>query len=161
MPPETIASIRLWAKTLPPSRMVYPDGFVPRLKYFMWRAYTPFHPFFRDLLLALRIIQHSTDRQDFLLGKIAPQQTMRGFISFLIEKGYGNHFVAWKDDGEVMSLRFVKDFVYQYHLRIFEDGEVRGHYEYTPESHPILHLQEKYMSERRSEFLQLLGDRIT
>jgi hypothetical protein len=50
------------------------------------------------------------------------------------------------------------DFKHQYHLRVFKDGEVRGHYEYTPECHPIWHLQKVGQEPRREELLGFLGD---
>jgi hypothetical protein len=51
----------------------------------------------------------------------------------------------------------VEDFDWQYHLRIFHDREVRGHYEYTPESYPLRHLKKVNMQHRREEFLHILG----
>ena len=156
---ESMSSLKRWVKTLPHSRMVYPDSFSHRLKYFIWRLYTPLHPYIRDILLTFGILRH-TGRQDFLIGTVAPNQTIKAVVSFLVEHGYGNNFIAWQDEGEIVSLRHIEDFVHQYHLRIFEDGEVRGHYEYTPECNPIMHLQEKHMQDRRQEFRQFLGDRV-
>lgn len=95
------------------------------------------------------------------MGTIAPHESITSVIEYLIEHGYANHFVAWKDEGEVVSLRYVENFKYQYHVRIFEDGEVRAHYEYTPECHPVHHYNAVGFEDRRDEFLSLLGDRIT
>lgn len=148
-----------WLKSLPSSRMVFPSSPKDRLKYFFWRLYTPYHPFVRDAALALRIARHR-GRQDYLLGTVAPHLTIKEFISSLIAQGFGNHFVAWKDEDEVVSLRYVKDFAYQYHLRVFKDGEVRAHYEYTPECYPLSHLKGRHMQARREEFLVFLGDTI-
>ena len=159
MQSEITDNLKMWARALPSSEMVYPESFGNRLKYFFWRFYTPYHPFFRDALVALSLVAH-TGRQNFLLGKVAPRQSIEEFVSFLVEHGYGNHFIALVDEGELISLRYVKDFVYQYHLRIFEDGEVRGHYEYTPECYPISHVRGVNMEDRRDEFLSLLGNRI-
>ena len=147
------------AKTLPTSKMKYPTSLVDRIKYIFWRLYTPTHPFFRDTLLSLGLIWHD-GRQNFILGTIAPGQSIASVVSFLLTKGYGNHFIAWKDDGEVIGLRFVDNFTFQYHIRIFKDGEVRGHYEYTPECHPVWHFKAIGLKDRRSEFLTLLGDKI-
>ncbi len=155
MQPTPQTAILDWVKELPPSTMVYPENFFDRLKYVLWRLYTPYHSFFRDTLLKLGIIHHE-ERQSFLLGKLAPGRSLMKLISFLINQGYGNHFIAWKDEGQLVSLRLVKNFTYQYHLRIFEDGEIRGHYEYTPECHPFLHLQEKSFEDRHKEFSDLL-----
>ncbi len=159
MQQELVNDVKAWARTLPSSKMIYPESFLDRIKYVFWRFYTPHHVFFRDALLSLGVVAHE-GRQNFLIGKIAPHLSIKEFVSFLVEHGYGNHFVAWEDEGEVVSLRYVKDFVHQYHMRVFEDGEVRGHYEYTPESHPFLHLNDVHMEDYRGEFISLLGDRI-
>ncbi len=159
MSPELVAQFTAFTDTLPCSRMVYPTSFLNKLKYIFWRLYTPYHPFWRDLLLALGILSHE-GRQNFLLGRVAPGESIKSLVTFLISRGYGNHFIAWKDEGEVIGLRYVDNFTYQYHIRIFKDGEVRGHYEYTPECHPVWHFKEVRMEDRRAEFLSLLGDRI-
>jgi hypothetical protein len=154
-------------KNLPASRMIYPNTILDRAKYLFWRCYTPFHPFFRDLAIATGLVSLERKiarwgrRQDFLLGSIAPQETLRGVVEHLIANGYANHFVAWEDDGEVVSLRYVENFRYQYHIRIFEDGEIRAHYEHTPECCPFRHFKAFGLEERREEFLKLLGDKIT
>ncbi len=141
--------------------MVYPPQIGNRAKYFFWRLYTPCHPLVRDAALALGLAHHK-GRQDFLIGTVAPGHTIQDFISYCIERGYGNHFVAWRDEGQAASLRFVESFVYQYHLRVFEDGEVRGHYEHTPECYPLSHLKRKFVFEdRRDVFYAQLGDWVT
>jgi hypothetical protein len=146
-----------WKKTLPSSPMVKPDNFLEKVKYVFWRVYTPYHPFIRDSLLSIGVLSHQ-GRQDFLIGYIAPGWTLESITDFLIEKGYGNHFIAWIDDGELVGLRYVSKFSNQYHIRIFRDGEIRGHYEYTPECHPILHIMEVGMQDCRNHFIELLGD---
>lgn len=147
---------------------MYPDAFLNRVKYVVWRLYTPFHPFLRDLsvwfgiqtvLRALGILRYR-GRQDYLLGRLAPDESVEDFISFLLGEGYGNHFIAWKDDGQVASLRKSVDFTRQYHLRVFEDGEVRGHFEYTPECHPWLHLKSVGQEPARATFAKLLKGRV-
>lgn len=153
-------SLDIWEKTLPKSRMVYPSNFANWFKYGFWRMYTPMHPFFRDLALTTGIVHHS-GRQNFLVGRVAPGQTLEDIVNFLLSHGYGNHFIAWKDDGELVSLRKVVGFEKQYHIRIFDDGEIRGHFEYTPECYPILHIKAVDQLDCRDEFRSLLGDRIT
>ncbi|OHA27068.1 MAG: hypothetical protein A3C06_01040 [Candidatus Taylorbacteria bacterium RIFCSPHIGHO2_02_FULL_46_13] len=160
MSPELSHSLeKKWFSSLPASRMAYPDTLANRLKYAFWRFYTPCHPYVRDAVISLGIVRH-VGRQNFILGTVAPHLTLKEFTSFLISQGYGNHFVAWEDEGEIVSLRYVKDFTHQYHLRVFKDREVRAHYEYTPECYPILHLKEKHFEPRSEEFLMLLGDTI-
>ena len=138
-----------WIQSLPTSRMAYPYEFKNRIKYRFWRLYTPYHPFVRDALLSLGIFKHE-GRQGFLVGRLAYNESIKSFTDYLVKLGYGNHFVAWKDQGEVVSLRYVIGFEYQYHIRVFADGEVRGHYEYTPECYPIKHLKAIGQEDRRA-----------
>jgi hypothetical protein len=153
-------------RSLPSSRMIFPNTFLDQIKYIIWWFYTPLHPYLRDIAIATGIVSLEQkiarwgSRQNFLLGTIAPSETLESVVEHLIANGYGNHFVAWEDDGEVVSLRYVKDFRYQYHLRIFEDGEIRGHYEYTTECYPIRHYYAVGLEDRREEFLSLLGEKI-
>ena len=41
---------------------------------------------------------------------------------------------------------------------MFKDGEIRGHYEETPEDHPIAHFEEKVFGPRTEKFKEWLGD---
>lgn len=136
---------------LPPSQMVFPARTHDRLKYLFWRMYSPAHPILRDAALALGLIRH-VGRNDFLIGHVSPGQTTHEFISDCVKKGYKKHLIAWREEGELVSLRRVCGFQYQYHLRVFEDGEVRGHYEFTPECHPFLHLKGVGIEDRRDVF---------
>jgi len=150
-------SLREWIRHMPYSKMVYPRSFVDRIKYLLWIIFTPLHPFARDLFLTLGIIQHN-GRQPFLLGHVSPQVSIKEFIRQTIKHDYGNHFVAWHDNDELVSLRVTDGFKHQYHLRIFEDGEVHGHYEYTPEAHPFMHLNGVGFEDRRDFFLSQFGE---
>jgi len=159
-------SLENWIQSLPASPMIYPASIMDRMKYIFWRFYTPHHPFVRDTFIRLGFGSQSDrypgGRQPFILGKLPPGESVQDFISYMIAQGFGNHFTAWKDRGQVVSLRYMNDFKYQYHLRVFEDGEVRGHYEYTPECHPMLHMKMEGVpfEERREEFMKFIGDRI-
>lgn len=141
--------------------MAFPDSTFDRLKYVFWRLYTPLHPYVRDGALAIGIVRHKEIRQLFPIGMITPGHSIEDVALFLVKQHeFGNHFVAWNDAGQVVSLRRVVGFEFQYHIRIFADGEVRGHYEYTPEYTPIGHMQEKVFEQRREDFLNFLEDRI-
>ncbi len=150
---------KAWIKKLPRSKMVFPKELTHRLKYLIWSLYSPIHPTIRDGAGALRIMKNR-GRQPFCLGTIAPHLSIEEFVAHLTEHGYAYHRVAWEDDGEIVSLRLVKDFMYQYHVRIFEDRMVHGHYEYTPECYPLLHLWDVDREDRRGEFMALVGDRL-
>ena len=152
-----------WVRELPISRMVRPRHPAHRAKYLFWRIITPVHPKVRAVAERIGIRRErfvapdSTGRQRFLIGMLAPGYTARDIAAHLIGQGYGNHFVAWQDDGQVLSLRLVEDFAHQYHLRVFEDGEIRGHYEYTPECYPIRHVRSIGQEDRREVFYKHLG----
>lgn len=152
-------------RSLPYSAMIYPASLSERFKYLVWRVITPIHPYIRDLIpqhiIERRYAKYRPNgRQEFLLGHVAPNETIESVVEYLIGKGYGNHFVALRDQGEVIGLRYVSNFRHQYHIRIFEDGEVRGHYEYTTECHPFLHDKQIGFEARTEEFLKLLGNKI-
>ncbi|HTE48827.1 MAG TPA: hypothetical protein VK675_02905 [Candidatus Paceibacterota bacterium] len=154
---EDASYVEAWVKTLPASKMVRPVTLARYAKYVFWGFYTPYHSRVRDALTSLGIVKHE-GRQDFFLGFVADHLSLQEFISRLVEQGFGNHFVAWREEGELVSLRYVENFEMQYHLRVFKDREVRGHYEYTPECHAVWHMREVDMEERRPQFLDFLGD---
>jgi hypothetical protein len=137
--------------------MIYPDTFFEKILYWIWKLYTPFHPYVRDFATAIRVVSHE-GRQDFLIGKIDPTREVRDLVAHLVDQGFANHFIAWKDTDELVSLRKPDGFRNQYHIRIFIDGEVRCHYEYTPEYRPIQHLIQTGFEERTEEFKAILGD---
>jgi hypothetical protein len=144
--------------------MEHPTRFFDRIKFWFWVVYARLYPTIRRVAYYLGIGEFFINlfekghggRQEFLIGTLHPEKTPRDLAFFLVEKGYGNHFVAWKDAGELVSLRKTDGFEYQYHVRIFKDGEVRGHYEYTPECHPFLHMVRTGFEDRTAEFQQLL-----
>jgi hypothetical protein len=146
-----------WMKDLPYSRMTYPDTFFEKILYWIWRFYTPFHPFVRDLGTVTGVVHHD-ERQEYLIGILRENRSPRELAEYLVGQGYANHFVAWKDADELVSLRRTDGFRYQYHIRIFADGEVRGHYEYTPEYRPVQHLRQTGFENRNAEFMELLTD---
>jgi hypothetical protein len=149
-----------WIKSLPYAHVPYPDRLPDKAKYYLWRVLTPLHPHIRDFLVWARVVRHE-GRQQYLLGVLAEHETIESVVEYLISRGYGNHFVAWKDEGQVVSLRKATCFEYQSHIRIFEDGEVRAHYEYTTEYRPFKHLRAAGQEARREECIALLGNRIT
>lgn len=157
---ERSKALKRWVRDIPSSKIEFPKknlGY--QLKFVFWRCITPLHNPTRDLLLAVGILSNG-GRQRFLLGHLASHTSFEALVQHLLHNGWGNHFIAWEDDGQVISLRKTDGFKRQWHLRVFQDGEIRGHYEYTPESHMVWHMQEVDMEERRDEFLELLKDHI-
>lgn len=113
----------------------------------------------KDLLHFLGFIKGH--RQRFHLGWVRPDRTIGDFLDFLKENGFESGFRAWNDSDQELSLRKITDGIFQYHLRVFRDGEVRGHYERTPEDFPIGHFLEKGFENRRNDFLAMFGDWLT
>jgi hypothetical protein len=144
-------------KAIPDSILPYPSGPWNRTKYIFWKIITPFHNYWRDLLIELNILKHDF-RQDYFLGVLSPGRDLEDFLKHLVAHGYANHFIAWKDADEIVSVRKIESFERQFHLRVFKDREVRGHYEYTPESHPVWHGYEHGMEDRREDFLNLIEE---
>ena len=144
-------------QSIPDSVLPYPKGAYNRSKYLFWKVITPFHNYWRDLLLSLGVLKHEC-RQHYIIGTLAPRRELVDFLKYLEGKGWGNNFIAWKDQDEIIGIRKLESFERQYHIRVFKNGEIRGHYEYTPECHPRWHLKEIGMEARREEFLEELGD---
>ena len=130
-----------------------------KIKQKIWRVIYKFFHIAQVDLLRTGLIRHIDKKQKYHIGWLAPGKTLEGLKRHLHEKwGFGNHFVAWTDEGQVLSWRKLVDFNDQYHLRVFENGEMRGHFEYTPEGHPIDHFIEKGEVDKTEDFLKFLGD---
>lgn len=97
-------------------------------------------------------------RQKYLLGHLNSNFNKESLSKRLVEEGFEHAVIAWKDPGEVLSMRKVVEGIYQYHVRLFIDGEIRAHYEYSPESHPIDHLLETRFEPAVEFFAGLLGE---
>lgn len=129
-----------------------------KIKQQIWKGLYPFWPYVAHFFNWL----HKGGRQHYKLGWLANGYNLEDLKKHLSENwNFGNHFVAWHDDGQVLSWRRLESFEKQYHLRVFSDGEIRGHYEYTPEARPIKHFREIGEEERREDFLKFLGDYVT
>jgi hypothetical protein len=133
--------------------------FPQRVKNKIWHIIYYVFPWLQSHLVKWHIIWHDKDRQKYHLGWLAPGRTLKELENHLHEKwGFGNHFVAWVDSGQVLSWRKLVDFDHQYHIRVFKDGELRGHYEFTPESKPLKHFDEVGEESHIREFKKFLGD---
>ncbi len=133
-------------------------SFLDKLKQKIWHFLYKFFPTVQSFFVRF----HDQGRQRYHIGWLAPGKTLEDLKQHLHETwGFGNHFVAWPDAGQVLSWRKLADFQDQYHVRVFEDGEIRGHYEYTPEAHPIAHFDEKGETFRKDDFLKFLGEFVT
>lgn len=132
--------------------------FSQKIKNKIWHFLYYGFPWLQKHLIEWRIVWHDKKRQRFHLGWLAPGKTLAGLEKHLHEKwGFGNHFIAWVDNGQVLSWRKLIDFDHQYHIRVFKDGEIRGHFEYTPESKPLAHFKEVDEESRISDFNKFLS----
>lgn len=123
-----------------------------------WRIIYRIFPWVQRHLLKWHLIWHEKGRQPYHIGWLAPGKNLQDLEKHLHEQwGFGNHFVAWTDKGQVLSWRKLVNFDFQYHLRVFRDGEIRGHYEFTPESKPVAHFVETEEEARISDFKKFLG----
>lgn len=119
--------------------------FLERLKSLIWKLYEPLFPTTRDTLVFLGYTYYN-HRQPFNLGWLKPGATARQVRSVLLKAGFSDDYLAWIDPNETLSMRKLVDRIYQYHIRVFIDGEIRGHHEFSTESHPLKHLFEKGMT---------------
>ena len=133
-----------------------------KIKQKIWNfIYTFFLPA-RKFLLKIGVIWHKKGRQRYHIGWLAPGKTLEGLKKHLHEKwGFGNHFIAWIDEDQVLSWRKLTDFQDQYHLRVYKDGEICGHFEFTPEAHPLEHMEEVGEKNTKADFLKFLGEFVT
>jgi hypothetical protein len=105
----------------------------------------------RDLFLFLRLAKHS-GRQKYSIGFLKNGFNLRKYLEL---RGFENSYYSWIDDGEVLSMRKVEK-GFQYHIRLFEDMELRGHYEYVPDGFPLKHLREICFKRKKKYFSSLL-----
>ncbi len=124
-----------------------------KLKQKFWRLIYPVFKFLEHAALPF----HEKRRQKYHIGWLHPKKTLPDLKRHLSQEwGFGNHFVAWEDTGQILSWRKLTSFDDQYHLRVFNDGEIRGHYETTPESAPLEHFFEAEFNPKHYDFLQFL-----
>ncbi len=97
-------------------------------------------------------------RQPYLIRHVTQGETIEDILSKLRHADFHSEPLALQEHGQRASLRKLCDEVqgHQYHIRIFTDGEIRGHYELTPEDHPIGHWKEKVFENRKEKFLTWL-----
>jgi len=124
-------------------------------KKLIWKLITPIFPQLRDLAIKTKVIKHE-GRQPYHLGWLKEGVNLADFKKNLAREGFAENIFALIDEGQVLSLRLLESFAFQYHLRVFKGGEVRGHYETTPEAYPIKHWKDIGMEPRQHEFMEFL-----
>ncbi len=110
------------------------------------------------ILRILEKCRFHASRQDFLVGHVESTDHIKQLEYHLIQQWYEKVILAWMDPGEILSMRKLDNKIYQYHIRIFDDREVRWHYEYASEGSPIRHVLEIWFQDKSSYFRELLKD---
>lgn len=129
-----------------------------KIKKKAWEKIEPAWPKVRDFLLKTGLIWHKPGRQPWHVGWLRVGIHHEDFRRHLHSRGFKDHYIAWLDDGEIFSVRMADGEKHQYHLRVFEDGEVRAHHEISPEESAVKHMLEVDMTHRREHFLQFIGE---
>lgn len=121
-----------------------------------WKLIYSSYPHFLRLLEKTKI---HNQRQNYLIGTFNGKYEITELENFLIEyEDYHHGLLSWRDPGEILNLRKLEGELYQYHIRVFHDGEIRAHFEYASEARPLEHILESYFEPRHEYFQQLLGD---
>jgi hypothetical protein len=127
----------------------------PPKEYQTW-FWSLVYSFMPKVTALVQLIGFHRFRQNYKVGFLRKDKTPDDFAKLLHKHGYSKAFMAWKDLGEVLSVRKIVHKKFQYHIRLFKDGEICGHYEYTPEANPIGHLYEVVFTNPKEYFEHLL-----
>lgn len=122
------------------------------MKWFWKFIYT----FWPSVLRMYEVFFHH-HRQDFLIGRLISRKSADDLKSHLAKHGFERAIIALKDPGEILDMRQMDGKEFQYHIRLFDNGEIRAHYEYAPEAHPITHCFNVCQEARKKHFKKLLN----
>lgn len=108
------------------------------------------------------VVEGPHARQRFRIGFLRPGMRPEDALREAQRNGFFPNRIAYTDPGQCYSLRRLDEMDprFQYHLRIFRDGEVRGHFEYTPEDRPIAHMREDVFEARTENFAAWLRETV-
>jgi hypothetical protein len=109
-----------------------------KIKKYIWKFNYAIYAHLRDFILFVGLWKHSA-RQNFPIGFVKDGVKTDTIINILKTNRFENSICSWIDDNEILSMRRLDD-KRQHHVRLFSDGELRGHYEFSPEGAPIKHL---------------------
>lgn len=115
------------------------------------------YKFWPYVLRAYEIFFHH-HRQNYLIGTLIPQKNKENLTIHLQNNGYEQALIALKDPGEILNMRKREGKEFQYHIRLYKDGEIRAHYEYAPEAHPITHCFNIRQESKINHFKELMKD---
>ena len=115
------------------------------------------YSFYPPVLRVLEKVGIHSGRQDFLIGKIDIEQ-LPAIKKNLQTRGFEDCILSWKDTDEILNVRKTEFQEFQYHLRIYDDGEVRAHWEYSSEGSPFGHIFNAKVIDKKEYFQDLLQD---
>ena len=122
-------------------------------KKFFWRVIYVIWP---PVLRLIEFLKIHNSRQKYLLGHLSLNNNIETLTEFLLTQGFELDLIALRDPGQILGMRKLDTPLYQYHIRLFCDGEIRGHYEYSPEAKPIAHSFENGIEPRKDFFNKIL-----
>ena len=111
------------------------------------------------VLRLIEILKLHNSRQKFHLWYLRCC-SKEDFIHLLLDYGFESDIIAYRDPGQIVWMRKLDTPLYQYHIRLFIDGEIRSHYEYSPEAKPIAHSFEIGIQPRATFFKNILRNHI-
>lgn len=79
------------------------------------------------------------------------------FRKRLLAAGFEDAILALRDPGEILNMRKVDNKIFQYHVRLFNDNEVRVHYEFSGEARPIRHCWGTNFEFKKEAFTKILN----
>lgn len=122
----------------------------------IWKiVYTIYPP----LLRILERLGFHKGRQKYSVGFLdKSKHNLDVFRQYLVGLGFEHAILAWQDSDEVLSMRKVDNHKFQYHIRLYSDGEIRGHYEYSSEGNPLGHVLEQIFRDEQEFFSNLCKD---
>ncbi len=126
----------------------YSQKFFWKIIYIIWPP----------VLRLIEFLKLHNSRQKYILGHLASNFNKETLTQFLLAQDFEFDVIAYKDPGQILGMRRLDTPLYQFHIRLFSDGEIRGHYEYSPEAKPIAHSFEKGIEPRTDYFKRILGE---
>lgn len=120
----------------------------------------PIFPVIRSLFVGMDFIKAPKGRQNFTLGFLKDSASLEQFENELKNLGFFSEKMAFVDPDEILGMRKLdtNNPGFQYHLRVYKDNEVRGHYEKTPEDAPLDHFNEVGFEPRHEDFISMIGE---
>ncbi|MBP9851615.1 MAG: hypothetical protein KBC71_02790 [Candidatus Pacebacteria bacterium] len=104
-------------------------------------------------------LMKSPGRQPYHVGWLTSSKTLEGLRLYLhSEWGFGKATKVAKDKEVVLSWAKITDNHEEYFLRVYRDGEIRGHFEKLPVTGVLEKPSEMGEKEAKEEFLKFLGE---